>query len=204
MLIGFIVTTWLLAMLPGVGQALMLRQTLAHGPSAAVATIFGTATGLVIWTVAASAGLSAVVLAEPAVYRGLIGAGGAFLAFVGVRTLWAAASGADEPPPAQCPGRPGRRNAYLAGLVTNLGNPKAAVFAVSLLPGFAGSTAGAFWPTLSLGLVWSAVTACWYLVFVALVARGRALVTRPRAQRALGGASGIVLIGVGTAIAFGL
>jgi threonine/homoserine/homoserine lactone efflux protein len=65
MLISFIITTWLLAMLPGVGQALMLRQTLARGPQAAVATILGTSTGLLIWAVAAAAGLSAAVVADP-------------------------------------------------------------------------------------------------------------------------------------------
>jgi len=55
----FVITTWLLAMLPGVGQALMLRQTLEQGRGAAFMTVLGTSVGLVIWSVAAAAGLSA-------------------------------------------------------------------------------------------------------------------------------------------------
>jgi threonine/homoserine/homoserine lactone efflux protein len=203
MLVRFVATTWLLAMLPGVGQALMLRQTLTEGPRAAVATILGTSTGLVIWSVAAGAGLSAAVLADPAIYRALLVAGGVVLVAIGARTLWAAlrrrghtarASTSIQPPGS-------RRAAFGAGLVTNLANPKAGVFAITLLPAFAG--VGGFLPTVWLGLIWSVVTAGWYAVFVLLISRGRTFITRPGAQKALGSVSGIVLICVGTAVALG-
>ena len=204
MLVRFVATTWLLAMLPGVGQALMLRQALTEGPRAAVATIAGTSTGLVIWSVAAAAGLSAAVLADPAIYRALLAAGGVVLAGIGGRTLWAAVRRRSHPAvPSAAPTQGGgQRAAYLAGVATNLANPKAGVFAVTLLPAFAG--VGGFLPTVSLGVLWSAVTASWYLLFVLLVSRGRAFVSQPGAQKALGCASGIVLIGVGTAVALGL
>ena len=205
MLVSFIITTWLLAMLPGIGQGLMLRQTLTQGPRVAVATILGTSTGLVIWALAAGAGLSAVVLADPILYRVLVGIGGAFLVGIGLRTLWTATRG--KPSPAETCGLSAptnRRAAYLAGLITNLGNPKAGVFAISLLPAFAGAADGQFVPNLGLGLVWSAVTGTWYLLFVWLVSRGRTLFTRPRAQTALTCVSGVVLVGVGGAVAFGI
>lgn len=204
MLVRFVATTWLLAMLPGVGQALMLRQTLTEGPRVAVATILGTSTGLVIWSAAAGAGLSAAVLADPAIYRALLVAGGVVLAGIGGRTLWTAVrergstAGASTPPQR----RGGRRAAYLAGVATNLANPKAGVFAITLLPAFAG--VGGFLPTVSLGLVWSAVTASWYVLFVLLISRGRTFITRPSAQKALSCASGVVLMAVGAAVALGL
>lgn len=203
----FVATTWLLAMLPGVGQALMLRQTLADGPRAAVATICGTATGLVIWSAAAGAGLSAALLADETVYRAMLLAGGSTLVAIGARTIWSARrrSGVAvtttvEPAHETTPGTRGRA-AYPAGLATNLGNPKAGVFAISLLPAFAGV---GFLPTLGLGIVWAVVTACWYLVFVLLVAGGRTFMTRPGAQRALSSVSGLVLIIVGLALAAGV
>ena len=204
MLVRFVATTWLLAMLPGVGQALMLRQTLTEGPRVAVATILGTSTGLVIWSVAAGAGLSAAVLADPRIYRALLVGGGLVLAGIGGRTLWAAMRDRGHPAdPSTCP-QPSnghRRGAYLAGVTTNMANPKAGVFAITLLPAFAG--VGGFLPTVGLGLVWSTVTASWYLLFVLLVSRGRTFITRPGAQKALGSASGIVLIAVGGAVALG-
>jgi len=79
---------------------------------------------------------------------------------------------------------------------------EAGVFAISLLPAFAGSRG--LLPTVGFGVVWAVVTACWYAVFVLLVGRGRTLVTRPRAQRIVGSASGIVLVAVGLGVALGL
>lgn len=201
MLISFIVTTWLLAMLPGVGQALMLRQTLMHGRAAAWATIAGTATGLVLWATAAAAGLSALILADPQLYRGLLLAGGCLLAVIGLRTLWSARPGRTRQGPEITPPRTGRGSGYLTGLATNLANPKAGVFAVSLLPGFVNGSEDIFWPTLLLGVLWAAVTATWYIVFVALVAHGRRFATRPAVQRWLGIASGAALIVLGATVA---
>ena len=203
-LLNFVVATWLLAMLPGVGQALMLRQTLADGPRIAVATIFGTVTGLVIWSTAAGAGLSAALLADPAIYHGLLLAGGGVLIVIGLRTAWSAVHPPSDGATAHSEG-PGTEasgaGAYLAGLATNLGNPKAGVFAISLLPAFAG--VGGFLPTLGLGILWAAVTACWYLLFVLLVSHGRTFMTRPSAQRYLSGVSGLVLIAVGLGVGAG-
>jgi threonine/homoserine/homoserine lactone efflux protein len=204
MLLSFIATTWLLAMLPGVGQALMVRQTLTDGPRVAIATILGTATGLVLWSVAAGAGLSAAVLADPDVYRALLVAGGAVLAGIGLKTLWVSSRHLPQAPQDEAtkPRGTSRGSAYLAGLATNLGNPKAGVFAISLLPAFAG--VGGFLSTVGLGLVWSVVTTSWYLLFVLLVSRGRTFVTRPGAQRVLARASGLVLVVVGVAVAVGV
>jgi threonine/homoserine/homoserine lactone efflux protein len=204
MLVSFIVTTWLLAILPGVGQALMLRQTMTLGSQVAVATILGTSTGLVVWTVAAGAGLSAVVLADPLLYRTLVAIGGGFLVVIGLRTLWCVRRGTSSFADDQSSMPGNRRGAYLAGLATNLGNPKAGVFALTLLPAFAGAAAGQFLPTLGLGLVWSAVTATWYLLFVWLVSRGRAWIVRPGVHAAVTYASGGVLVVVGGAVAFGI
>ncbi|MGW1620420.1 LysE family translocator [Streptomyces sp. NPDC002172] len=87
----FVLTTWLLAMLPGAGQALMIRQILAFGPRPARATIAGNATGLLVWSTAAAVGLSAVLLANPHAYLVVRVAGGAVLFALGLGTLRAAA-----------------------------------------------------------------------------------------------------------------
>lgn len=206
MLMQFVATTWLLAMLPGVGQALMLRQTLADGPRVAVATICGTATGLVIWSAAAGAGLSAALLADETVYRALLLTGGSILVVIGARTIWSAWRPADAPGTntrelaARATAGASSRAAYFAGLATNIGNPKAGVFAISFLPGFAGV---GFLPTVGFGIVWAVVTASWYLLFVLLVATGSRFTTRPGAQRALSNVSGVVLVAVGITVAAG-
>ncbi|WP_433332196.1 LysE family translocator [Spirillospora sp. CA-294931] len=193
----FILTTWLLAMLPGAGQALMVRQTVAGGLRTARAAIAGVATGLLIWSAAASAGLSAVLLANPAAFAAVRVAGGAVLVVLGVITLVAAPGGEGERPG-------GLVGGYGAGLATNLGNPKAGVFAVSVLPRFVADGGPVLLSGLALGVVWALVTASWYLLFTWAVHRGRALVSRPSVHRWLRVTTGCVLVLLGVSVAAGL
>ncbi|MFI5490948.1 LysE family translocator [Actinoplanes sp. NPDC051859] len=197
---AFVLTTLLLAMLPGPGQALMLRQTLTHGRRAAFASIMGTATGLVIWSVAAAAGLSAVLLANPAMYALLRIAGGAILAVLGITTLLALRK--PETPPADL--GPARSRAWLAGLTTNLGNPKAGVFAISLLPQFVTTDGPVFLSNVALGAIWALVTAAWYVAFTWAVDRGRAFTSRPAVHRRVQACTGSFLIVLGASVAAGL
>ncbi|GAA2366075.1 amino acid transporter [Catellatospora methionotrophica] len=200
----FIGTTWLLAMLPGAGQALMLRQTLHGGPRAAWASIAGTCTGLLAWTVAAAAGLSAVLLANPHAYQALRVAGGVVLAVLGLSTLRSVRRRpAFDPSPSAGVRTTGYWGAYTAGLATNLGNPKAGVFAISLLPQFVTHDGPVFASSVALGALWALVTAAWYVVFTWTVNRGRTLVSKPAVHRGLQLLTGGTLLCLGAAVALG-
>ncbi|MGW5480975.1 LysE family translocator [Streptomyces sp. NPDC004008] len=208
---AFLVTTWLLAMLPGAGQAVMIRQVLAGGLRTARGTIAGNAAGLLLWSMAAAAGLSAVLLASPRAYAAVRILGGVVLVVLGVRTLTAArpaASSSSSVGDAESPTGGGRTRTgfpggFVMGLGTSLGNPKAGVFAVSILPQFVTATGPVFLSSAALGGVWALVNACWYLLFTWLVHRGRALVTRPAVHRGLGVVTGVVLLVLGVAVAAG-
>jgi threonine/homoserine/homoserine lactone efflux protein len=198
---AFIATTWLLAMLPGAGQALILRLALVGGRREAWAGIAGTCTGLVIWTTAAAAGLSAVLLSNPGAYAAIRVAGGVLLAGLGVSTLLALRRPTTAPAEATTTGR---WRAFAAGLATNLGNPKAGVFAISLLPQFLTADGPVFVSSVALGVLWAAVTGCWYLVFTWAVNRGRTFAARPAVHRKLQLLTGCGLICIGAAIAAGV
>ncbi|MFG3585941.1 LysE family translocator [Streptomyces sp. NPDC047990] len=200
----FLITTWLLAMLPGAGQALMIRQALDGGPRLARAAIAGNATGLVLWSTAAAAGLSAVLLADPGAYAIVRVVGGFILFVLGVATLRTALRSPDPSTTRLERGRRSWWSAYGAGLGTNLGNPKAGVFAVSVLPQFVTAHGPVLLSSIALGVVWALVNACWYLFFTWVVGRGRALVSRPTVRRALSTVTGVVLLVLGAAVARGV
>lgn len=211
---AFVATCWLLAMVPGAGQALMLRQALAGGPRMAWISIAGTCTGLLIWSTTAAGGLSALLLANPSAYAVLRVGGGLVLAVLGVNSLRAlrssrrtrSARAAAHPVAVDRTRRPSsdRPGAYLAGLATNLGNPKAGVFAISLIPQFIAPRGYVFASGVMLGAVWALTTSAWYVVFVGAVDRGRALVTRPAVDTWLHGLTGVVLLVLGGTVAFAL
>lgn len=208
---AFLITTWLLAMLPGVGQAVMIRQVLAGGLRAARGTIAGNATGMLLWSVAAAGGLSAILLASPRAYAAIRILGGVVLVTLGIRTLIAARRTASDSGSTATPDSPagtgadrtGFRSGYAMGIGTSLSNPKSGVFAVSVLPQFVTGSGPVFLSSAVLGAVWALVTACWYLLFTWLVQRGRALVTRPAVSKGLGLVTGVVLLVLGVAVAAG-
>ncbi|MFD0533515.1 LysE family translocator [Actinomadura luteofluorescens] len=179
----FIVTTLLLAMLPGASQALMIRQVLDGGQRTLRGTLAGNASGFVLWSTAAAAGLSAVLLASPAAYTVLRIAGGIVLMILGVRTLRTALTTVSAPTSYDGERSTGFAGGYLTGLITNLGNPKAGVFAISVLPQFVTEEGPVFLSTVALGALWALVSASWYMLLTWAVGRGRALVSRPTVLR---------------------
>lgn len=204
----FIATTLLLAMLPGASQALMIRQVLEGGQRTVRGTLAGNATGFLLWSTAAAAGLSAVLLASPTAYAVLRIAGGIVLMILGVNTLRTALGTVAPSPPFSPPYEGGRRTGfaggYLTGLITNLGNPKAGVFAVSVLPQFVTAKGPVFLSTVALGALWALVSASWYMLLTWAVSRGRALVSQPAVLRGLSVTTGVVLLGLGAAVAAGV
>lgn len=193
----FVATTWLLAMLPGAGQALMVQRTLSGGRRAAWAVIAGNATGLLVWTTAAAVGLSALLLSHPQVYGVVRIIGGLVLLVLGVSTLMAQRRSADVRPSAL-------RSGYAAGLATTLGNPKAGVFAVSVLPQFVTAHGPVLISSIALGALWALVNVSWYALFTWGVDRGRAMVARPTVHRRLQLLTGGVLVLLGLAVATGV
>src|ERR1043166_2504971 len=122
---------------PGQDTALTIRNTLSGGRRDGTRTAFGVASGQVTWALAASAGVSALLLASKPVFTALRIAGAAYLVFLGAQALLAAVRGRTAAHTA-----PRGSAAYRQGLLSNLGNPKMVVFFTSLLPQFASSFGG--------------------------------------------------------------
>jgi threonine/homoserine/homoserine lactone efflux protein len=179
---------------PGQDTALTIRNTLLDGRRGGLATAAGVVSGQLTWALAASAGLSAVLLASAPVFTAIRIAGAAYLVFLGAQSLLAAVRGARAAPS----GRPQRRRApYRQGVLSNLGNPKMAVFFTSLLPQFASSFAG----MLGLGLVFACLTLAWLGAYALAVARASGFLRRPAMRRALDALTGVVLVALGVRVA---
>jgi threonine/homoserine/homoserine lactone efflux protein len=194
---SFIAVSALLIVVPGPDMALVARYALLGGKRAAVVASLGVATGLTIWTLAASVGLAALLKeSEPALVA-LKVVGVSYLVFLGVQALHTARR-PHEVAVAIASARP--RHALRQGLLSNLGNPKIAVFFTSFLPQF--TTDGAsFLSLLVLGLVFCALTFSWLVAYGAVVAKAGDALRRPRVRRVLEGFTGAVLIALGLRLA---
>jgi threonine/homoserine/homoserine lactone efflux protein len=174
---------------PGQDTALTIRNTLLAGRRAGVGTAVGVVGGQLAWAVATSAGLAALLLASAPLFTAIRLAGAAYLVVLGAQALAAAVRG--RPHEGRLPRR--RSSAARQGLLSNLGNPKMAVFFTSLLPQFASSFAG----MLGLGLLFAALTFSWLSLYALAVAKASGLLGRRRIRRALDAVTGLALVALG-------
>ena len=196
-LVAFCGVVSLGAMSPGPDFAVVVRRSALRGRAEGMAAATGVATGVFLWAVAAAAGVAALVATLPAVLTTIRYAGAAYLAYLGLRALLAAARPADVDPGDQ-PASAG--GAFRDGLLCNALNPKAAVFFLALLPQFLPAHPGAA-DTLTLSLIAVAVTLAWFCTVANLVAVFRRAFARSRVRRTLDGLSGAALLGLGARLA---
>ncbi|WP_073480996.1 LysE family translocator [Streptoalloteichus hindustanus] len=212
-LAGFVVAVALAAMVPGPTTALVIRRGALGGARAAAPVIAGMQAGLSAWALASAWGLAALVAASEVAFLVLRVVGAVVLVYLGVQA-WRAAravtedngvSGADgnggNGAGDEAAARAGWWRAAGAGLLTNLTNPKIAVFAFAFYPQFISPGADVLTTTMALALLHIVVDSTWFLVVAAFVGRVRAFFGRANVRRHLERITGTVLIALGLRLA---
>ena len=183
---------------PGPDTAVTVNGTLGGGRRGGVFTALGVFCGQAVWTLAASAGISALLVASEPAFLTVKYLGAAYLLYLGIHAIWSAVR--REPVLPAAGGEPTRQGVlacYRRGLLSDLGNPKMAVFFTSLLPQFGGG----FAVLALLGLVFCAMTFLWLACYAVAVAKMGDLLRRSRAGRVLDALTGTVLIALGVRLA---
>lgn len=188
---------------PGPDTALTIRNTIAGGRSAGLATALGVSTGQLIWAIATSLGLVAILIASEPVFHALRMAGAAYLVYLGVQSLRSAFSKSSSPSV-----RSRRavldlsaRKAFGQGIVNDLANPKMAVFFASVLPQFAPQGGSMLSSLILLGTVFSLLTLAWLALYACAIASAGAWLNSSKVRRCIDGVAGAALVGMGVRIA---
>jgi len=138
-LLLFSAAALLMVLTPGPNMIYLISRSICQGRKAGVISLFGVVAGFLVHMFAAAIGLTALFLAVPFGYEVLKWAGAAYLIYM----AWQAVKpGARSPFEAQDfpPDPPGRL--FLMGFITNVFNPKIAVFYLSIFPQFVSSEHG--------------------------------------------------------------
>jgi len=182
---------------PGPDTALTVRNAL-FGRRSGILTAVGVGTGQLAWALLTACGVASVLAAHQGALTVLRLAGAAYLVGLGAHALWASwHSPSTTPPPRP---RHGARRSFAQGLVSDLANPKMAVFFLSLLPQFAGPD-----PSLSalagLGLLFAVMTVMWLTAYALVVDRVRNVLQRNAVRQWIDRLTGLVLVGLGVRVA---
>jgi threonine/homoserine/homoserine lactone efflux protein len=198
-LIAFAGLALLLAMTPGPDMATITRNGLAHGRRGVALTALGITTALIGWIGAASFGVAALLQTSAQLFTIVRLAGAAYLAYLGIRTLWGSFHEAPldtRPKPPAPAGRLYRTGLFSAGL-----NPKLGAFFVTLFPQFIEPGQPALARSLVLGAIFSTIGVLWMISYGLFVTRVRDVIGSQRVKGWMERVTGTVLVGLAARLA---
>jgi threonine/homoserine/homoserine lactone efflux protein len=198
---SFIAVATIIVVVPGPDMALVARNTLAGGRSVGLRTATGTLLGLSIHAGAALVGLSVVIAASAAAFNVVKLAGAAYLIWLGLQTLWITRK-LDSLNIDRSPSLPRvAAGPLVQGVLTNVLNPKLAVFFLSFLPQFVDPSMPATPQILLLATAFIAMGAMWLIMYVVAVDHLAGVLTRPAVKRWLDRIIGTTLVALGLRLA---
>ncbi|MDQ1034095.1 threonine/homoserine/homoserine lactone efflux protein [Streptomyces sp. V3I8] len=209
-LTGFLAVVLLAYLIPGPDFLVVVRAA-ARRPALGRAAGLGAQAGLCVHMCAAALGLSAVATRSALAFTVIKLAGAAYLVFLGVRALLDARRRDHDrsaPPPRTAVGGPAaapgrqltRRDSFLQGFLTNVLNPKAALFFLSVLPQFVGHGGSPTRQIFLLGVLDVAVGVVYWLALVSVAGRLRTAFG-PACRRRWELVSGWLFIAIGVGVA---
>ena len=194
---AFLLVALVVVFTPGPATALIVRNAMRGGTTAAWATTAGNSTGIVFWALASVLGISALVAASEAAFATLKIIGGIILVILGVQAWRRALRGL----PPEAPAPRSARNHYREGLLTSFANPKLAVFFIALFPQFVPRHAAVLPATLLMAAIIIAMDVVWFTVLAVLVSRARRAFVERGWSRRMDAVSGTVLVALGVRVA---
>lgn len=201
---AFAFTTLLLVMVPGQGVAMVLRQSILGGSKAAFFSALGNCAGILTWAVSSAIGLSAIFARSHTAYTFLKWSGVIFLVIVSIQTLLTLKNEFGKFD-LESKSEMNLISSFRLGLVTNLTNVKAAVYAVAFLPAFVPDDFSLGWGIFIFGSIWALVSICWNIFLIWTVKKSAAYIQKPIVRRVLTAISalGIMFLAVGLALSSG-
>jgi RhtB (resistance to homoserine/threonine) family protein len=202
-LVAFALLAAVITVIPGADMALVARSVLTRGRRAGYVTSVGVCAGLWVHAVASALGLSTILMTSATLFSVVKLAGALYLVGLGVLSLRRAlTSDASTPVVSASPTALDVRRAFMQGLLSNLLNPKVALFYLTLLPQFIRPDDAVLARSLLLAGVHVVIGLVWLVIYAYSLGRLSAVLRRPRVRRVLEGITGTLLIGIGGRLAW--
>jgi len=196
----------LLTITPGADTMMILRSVFTRGQKAGVLTMIGICSGLFFHATLSALGLSLILVRSATAFETVKFLGACYLIYLGCQSLWRARRGtttslshfAESTAVAT---RKGNWRSFLEGMLTNLLNPKVAIFYLAFLPQFISPQDWVFGKSVLLASIHFTQGIVWYSILIFFLGRMRALLTKPRVRQVLEAISGAILVAFGLRLA---
>ena len=199
-LAAYLAFTTLLVLTPGSATAVVVRNVLDGGRRQGIAAAFGAAAGNSSWALLAALGLAAVFARVPTAFTLLRIGGTAYLAFLGLRSLWIAWRQRPSVVPGGLESRGTHhvadavRTGFVQGLANNLVSPAIATFYLTVVPSFLRDSAIPSARYVLFASIQVGMAFVYHTTWVVSLHAMRAFWSRPKARRALETLTGVALL----------
>ncbi|WP_322903204.1 LysE family translocator [Paenibacillus campi] len=191
----FVLSSVLLNITPGSDTIYILSRSVFQGRQAGLMSVYGIIAGSCVHTLLAGLGLSLILMQSALAFNLLKWIGAGYLIWLGIRSLMARQQSGTTI--AHAPGQ-SLRNVFLQGMLTNVLNPKVALFYLAFIPQFVDATQsmGAV-PFLLLGFTFSGTGLCWCLLLVLFSSKMARQLQSSRISRYMNRITGSVFVLLG-------
>ncbi|GHO92735.1 lysine transporter LysE [Reticulibacter mediterranei] len=195
-----------LTITPGADTMLVIRNVVARGQRAGYLTALGICSGLFIHATLSALGLSVILVRSAAIFEIVKLAGACYLIILGAWSLWQMIRSRHHTEPAptlaiQTPQAVGGWRSLREGLLTNVLNPKVAIFYLAFLPQFINPGDPILLKSLLLAGLHFVLSILWLALISTFLGRLRGFIARPAVQRGIEAVAGTVLIAFGIRLA---
>jgi len=202
--LGFILAAILLNLTPGTDSIYIITRSVSQGQTAGFHSVLGITSGILVHTLLASLGLSVLLASSPMAFMIVKYIGAAYLCYLGLKMLLSknsnsiASSLASDQSVANKHGKEGWQT-YKQGVLTNVFNPKVALFFLAFLPQFIDSSyAYGMLSFLMLGITFAITGFIWFSCLSLLSSCfSKSLREKPSVETVLNKVSGVVFFGLG-------
>ncbi len=196
--IAFTFVAAALALTPGADTMLVIKNTLHSGRQAGWATTLGILSGTLFHALVSALGISVIIAQSEFMFQLIKVAGAAYLVWLGIQTLGSIRHAADSVIDQQ---RKRLRNSFNEGLITNLLNPKVAIFYIAFLPQFISPGDPVLAKSILLACIHNVMSLLWLGGLALALGSGRNWIQRRPVRNWLSAMSGSILIGLGLHLA---
>ncbi|MCP1144626.1 LysE family translocator [Lysinibacillus endophyticus] len=195
----FLLLSLFVVMSPGIDTALITKRTISDGRKDGYQMALGITTGSLVHTFAAAFGLSAILMKSAVAFEIVKYVGAIYLIYLGVSSFITRKKKAVNDEEENLDEI--KKSAFKQGLLSNVLNPKVAMFFLTFLPQFVKVGENATKQLVIMGVIYTLLSISWFFIYVFFINYLREWLMSPKVQRVMEKATGLVLIGFGIKLA---
>lgn len=195
----FLLLSLFVVMSPGIDTALITKRTISDGRKDGYQMALGITTGSLVHTFAAAFGLSAILMKSAVAFEIVKYVGAIYLIYLGVSSFITRKKKAVSEEEENLDEI--KKSAFKQGLLSNVLNPKVAMFFLTFLPQFVKVGENATKQLVIMGVIYTLLSISWFFIYVFFINYLREWLMSPKVQRVMEKATGLVLIGFGIKLA---